>query len=239
MDSSASYLDAPETLPIRRGQPQGLESSGHEVPKTGSSEGPIIAVRNRGDGAPASVDPAICPRCGGKLVNPQDLGWCPKCSYCRSLETDKATAKLATQAAPAKSVANRFGEYGEMIAKLPSWGWIAAGGVCTIGALAFIANHFLPQEDSLARALISLIAVVLSIVTILCVNLWSLFYMGAADEHLGPKDIFLFFALWGKICGKLPDMRRQFWDTGLVPCVLHLRLFRGWRFGILVGSLQA
>src|SRR5262249_36150457 len=27
-----------------------------------------------------------CPKCGTKLINPENLGWCRKCGYCRSIE---------------------------------------------------------------------------------------------------------------------------------------------------------
>ena len=221
MESPVSPMDNPLTLPIRRGQTL-LESSGHEVLKADSEENLIALLPEATEEAepaqtaeapaeiPPDVDPGICPRCGGKLVNPQELGWCPKCSYCRSLEKDKTAAKLVTEALPKKSTLAQFGEYGEMISKIPMWGWMGAGVAIVIVALAVVANTFLPEEDSLARALISLITIVLTVVTVLCLNLWSVLALAADDEHMGPKDIFFPFKLWGKICRKLPQMRYQF-----------------------------
>ncbi len=208
VSTSDSFLTSPKTMPIRRGQAPGADSNDQSKVRFVGDEASAAAVAEP-EAVPV-VDMSICPRCGGKLVNPRELGWCPKCSYCRSLEKDQATAKLSTEVAPRKTVANRFGEYGDLIARIPPWGWIAPGGVGTIVALAFIANRFLAVEDSLARALISLIAIVGSIVTVLCANLWSLFMLAATDEKLGPKDVFLPFGLWVRICEKLPIMRRQF-----------------------------
>jgi hypothetical protein len=158
-----------------------------------------------------AADPVACPRCKGKLINPQVLGWCPKCGYCRSLEKDQAAAKLVTDMPAAKSALTRFGDMGELVAKIPSWGWIAAAGICTILILATFANYVFPQEESLARALISLLGVVLSIIVILFTNLWALFRLGADNEHLGPKDVFLCAGIWRCICRNLPDTRRIFW----------------------------
>jgi hypothetical protein len=217
-------------MPIRRGQAPGADSNDQSKVTFAEGEAQSATAIVEPEAVPA-VDISICPRCGGKLVNPQELGWCPKCSYCRSLEKDQATAKLSIETAPARTVASRFGECGDLIARIPPWGWIAAGGVCTIVALAFIANRFLAVEESLARALISLIAIVGSIVTILCVNLWSLFMLAAADEKLGPKDVFIPFGLWVRICEKLPIMRRQFltilWCLTAFVCAI-----------IIVGGLE-
>jgi ATP dependent DNA ligase C terminal region len=215
MDSSVSPTDNPLTMPIRRGQTL-LESSGHEVPKPDSGERAVADLPDSIESVPAA-DPAICPRCGGRLVNPQDLGWCPKCSYCRSLEADKATAKLATAAPPNKSTVAQFGEFGEMISKMPTWGWIAGGVAIAIVAISFLLNHYLPEGNTLARGLISLLTIVIGIVTILCVNLQSIFVLAANDDNMGPKDIFLPFKLWGKICGKLPQTRYQF--SALIWCM--------------------
>ena len=236
MDSPVSPMDNPLTLPIRRGQTL-LESSGHEVPKTDSEENLLALVpeateaaepteATKAPEAPPEVDPAICPRCKAQLVNPQELGWCPKCGYCRSLEKDKTAAKLATEAPPKKSTLAQFGEYGEMISKIPLWGWMTAVAATVIVALAVIADAFLPEEDSLVRALISSVAIVVSVVTILCVNLSCLLVLATNDEHMGPKDLFFPFKLWGKICGKLPQMRYQFqtisWCLTAILCGLFI-----------------
>ena len=115
MDSSTSSLDNPKTLSIRRGQT--LEAASAEAEQL---QGQPAAVETAGvtEAAP-QIDPAICPRCKGKLINPQELGWCPKCGYCRSLEKDKATARLAKDVPQTKSAFDRFGEIGELIGKIP------------------------------------------------------------------------------------------------------------------------
>jgi hypothetical protein len=207
MDSNPAF-DNPQTLPIRRGQPVS------SVVEEDESLMPDDLMTP--DEAPATLEPepeldlTICPRCHGKLVNPQELGWCPKCGYCRSLEKDKATARLVKEAPPTHSAFNRFGEMGEMIGKIPGWGWTTAAGACAIVALACVTNHYLPPVDSLARALIGLIGVVATLVVFLCLNLWSLFLLGANDENIGPKHVIFCAPIWRKICLRLPETRYPF-----------------------------
>jgi hypothetical protein len=231
MESSTPAFDNPLTLPIRRGQPL--------VPSTEEDES--LMPDDLGDAVEQApehleleppVDPAQCPRCKGRLVNPQELGWCPKCGYCRSLEKDKATARLVTETQPGRSALHRFGEIGELIGKIPDWGWATAAGVCVIVAAASLANRFLPEHDSLARAVISLIGVIFSIVVILLVNLWSLFRLGATDEHVGPKDVFFCVAIWRKICMNLPDSRRLFWTIAwcLTACASAIFIVGGFDY---------
>ncbi len=232
MDSSTPAYDNPLTLPMRRGQPVGQATEEDESLIPEDLGEPEVQTSDHLEPEPAA-DPAQCPRCKGKLVNPQELGWCPKCGYCHSLEKDKATAKLVTETQPKKSALDRFGEIGELIGRIPAWGWIAAAGVCVVVALASLANRFLPEQDSLARALISLIGVIASILTIFLVNLWSLFQLGANDEHIGPKDIFFCIAIWRKICMKLPATRRPFWTitwclTAFISAIFIVGGFEYW-----------
>jgi hypothetical protein len=215
MDPSLSTLDNPETLPIRRSQnistdpgaQQDIRQSQGSNSSTDSAAGPE---------ARAEVDPTVCPRCGSKLINPQELGWCPKCSYCRSLEADQAAARLVTESSRLKPTSH-FGEFGELIARMPAWGWRTIGVICAILALSFFASFLLPQDDSLARALISLVALVVSIVAIFGVNLWALFLLGPRDGSLGPMNVFLFVGLWRQICESLPTTRRQF--SSILWCI--------------------
>lgn len=214
MDPSLSTLDNPETLPIRRGQTQSADPVSKETAQpqraaaTTEAEDDLVAH--------AEADPTLCPRCETKLINPQELGWCPKCSYCRSLEADEAAARIVADTAKPKSQSH-FGEFGDLIARMPAWGWRTTGVMGAILVVSAIASFLLPQEDSLARALISLVAIVVSIVAIFSVNLWALFVLAPRDGNLGPMNVFLFFGLWRQICEALPTTRRQF--SSILWCI--------------------
>src|SRR5579864_4911802 len=72
------------------------------------------------ESSPATVP---CPRCGSKLTNPEGLGWCPSCGYCRSLEDDASKAALATPAASRRPSPLGMVEFCEMLGRLPFWLW--------------------------------------------------------------------------------------------------------------------
>src|SRR4051794_28944721 len=79
--------------------------------------------------AAAPADPSLCPRCGGKLTNPDGLGWCPGCGYCRSLEEEKAVAPPPPEpAAPRKPSFLGATEFGEAMRHVPRWAWPLLGG---------------------------------------------------------------------------------------------------------------
>jgi hypothetical protein len=132
------------------------------------------------------------------------------------LEQDQAAAQLVAETAKPKS-GKALGEFGELIAKMPAWGWRTIGVTVAILVGSFVASLILPREDSLARALISLVSLVVSIVAIFSINLWALFILAPRDMNLGPMNVFLFVGLWRQICEALPITRRQF--SSIVYCI--------------------
>ena len=115
------------------------------------------------DEAPAA-DPTICPRCGGKLTNPDGLGWCAGCGYCRSLEEEGQTVAPPPEAAqPKKPSPLGAAEFGEAMRRMPRWAWPLLGGVALVATGSVIADYRLPEE-CLARALWSAIQMMLSVI---------------------------------------------------------------------------
>jgi hypothetical protein len=163
------------------------------------------------EAAPAEAgQESPCPRCGGKLVNPTSLGWCPKCGYCRSLAEDGPKVPLSTESPARQTSPLGVVEFSELLAKLPRWLWITLAGAVGILVVSWAADLVLPVE-SLPRALWSTLQVVLGLLALLAAQVWALIVLAPHDDLLGPKDIVLSARLWGLICRKLPDMRRQLW----------------------------
>src|SRR5438105_11856911 len=100
MESPVSPGSGTETRPLRRGNPP---PSGETARAPALPVPPPLAPEPRRPDGPApgqAPEPAAdqaanqgkpgrgvttCPRCGGKLVDPDGLGWCQRCGYCHSL----------------------------------------------------------------------------------------------------------------------------------------------------------
>src|SRR5258708_5838541 len=71
--------------------------------------------------APQTPAAAPCPRCGAKLINPESLGWCSKCGYCRTIEEEKVILPKDGSAAGAKSSPFGIVEFLQLLGRIPRW----------------------------------------------------------------------------------------------------------------------
>jgi hypothetical protein len=149
-----------------------------------------------------------CPRCQGKLISPESLGWCQKCGYCRSLEEDKARVQLARPAARQYRPPSRM-EMLYWISRLPSWVWVLLFGVGCILAFVFPASRRM-EDDCLERAMWCLVQLGVGLVLFFGTQFWTLLLVAEHDEKLSAKDLFLSGHLWVVAFHALPRTRWQF-----------------------------
>jgi hypothetical protein len=162
---------------------------------------------------PASALPAEphCPRCGGKLTNPDGLGWCADCGYCRSLaEEEQVIPPPPEPAAPRKPSALGATEVGEAMRRMPRWAWPLLGGVVLVAGASSAADYLLP-EDGLARALCSATQLVLSVVGLVAAQMWAVLLIGDQEDGLGARDLFLPGRVWRAAFRRLPATRKPVW----------------------------
>lgn len=155
-------------------------------------------------------DRALCPRCGAKLTDPEGLGWCPGCGYCRSLEEEGQALPAAAPAAAKKPSALGASEFGEAMKRMPSWAWPLLVGVAVVLGMSIAADTLLP-EDCLARALWSAIQMVLSVIGLIAAQLWAIMIVGEREDGLGARDLFLSARVWRAAFRRLPDTRKAIW----------------------------
>jgi hypothetical protein len=173
------------------------------------------------DFLPPEIDEAAasCPRCEAKLIDPQGLGWCKECGYCKTMEEDKKRvpeqAAAAQQTSPLGVV-----EFGQLVGKMPGWAWVMAGGVFAVAALNALAGSLLADEG-LPRALWSTMQVAVGFVMIFSAQFWSLVLFAPTDGTLHFKDAIVPGRLWAMTMQKLPRTRGQVWlaSWGLA-CIL-------------------
>jgi hypothetical protein len=156
----------------------------------------------------APADPSLCPKCGGSLTDPEGLGWCPGCGYCRSVAEEQAVVPVVEEAAPArKPSALGASEFAETLKLMPGWGWVLLGGVAVAVGVSLAADHWLPEE-SLPRALWSATQMVLSVVGLVVAQIWAVAMVGEREEGLGAKDVILGGRVWRAALRRLPATRR-------------------------------
>jgi hypothetical protein len=183
--------------------------------------------------AAPSPDPSACPRCGGKLANPDGLGWCPKCGYCRSLDGDETPAALAPKRVASKPPsALGASEFGEAMKHMPRWVWPLLGGAAAVAVLSVAVDSLLPEE-CLTRALWSAFQLVLSIIGLIAAQLWAVLMVGARVDGLGAKDLIFPGRSWPAALRRLPATRKPVWlggwsVTGLICAVLVVGGFNYW-----------
>jgi hypothetical protein len=153
-----------------------------------------------------------CPRCASKLVDPEKLGWCPKCGYCHSLAEGE---DQLPQPKPQDQSSSPLGvvEFYELWKKTPAWLKILLGGTLALTGLSVAANLSMPA-NSLQRALWSTGELVLGLIGLLAAHVWALVLLAPYDEQLTGKDIVIFSRLWSLTLRRLPDMRKQVWLGG-------------------------
>jgi hypothetical protein len=196
MDPVADQAETP-TLPLHREAPVALETPASQPQPT-----------------QPQADGAICPRCGaGKLVDPDSLGWCSRCGYCRSLEAESKKVLEASKPAGKASSALGAAEFANIVQRLPKWSWILGGGTLVIVLLSLAANSAM-SDESLPRALWSTAQLLLGLLSILAAQLWCLFILAPEDDKLGSKDILFATRLWTLTFRRLPQMCRQVWLGG-------------------------
>jgi hypothetical protein len=200
MDSPAGASPDSQTLLIRRDG--ALESSAKEVP----AAAPMVAPT---DGPSAT----LCPRCGSNLVNPDGLGWCSKCGYCRSLE--EGAPKVAPTAEPQQRQPSPLGvvEFLQLLGKMPPWLKMLLAGAAVVVLVSFAAD-FLLAPNSLARAIWGTLQLGLGLVGLLAAHVWALALIAPDDDQLTAKDVVICSRLWGLTLSRLPKMRKQVWLGG-------------------------
>jgi hypothetical protein len=171
--------------------------------------------------APPNEPPAEkCPKCEKKLIDPQGLGWCRSCGYCKSLEDDKARAPLETHTAPRKPSALGLVEFGQYIAGLPSWVRVLCGGAAAVVMLNIPLTLVLPA-DGLERAVVATAEISMGVLMVFAAQTWALCLLASGDDKLGFKDAILPGHLWAVTFRELPKTRAQVWMVGWgITCVL-------------------
>ncbi len=162
--------------------------------------------------------PAIepCPRCGGRLINPESLGVCESCGFCRSLSA--TGLQLRPQPAPVQSRLWLL-----QLVQPAEWIGIVLGGLAAIGLVSAVAARCLPV-DSPQLTIWSTLQFSAGILSFLTAQAWALVLVLPKDASLGFTDLLLPFRLWRRAARRLPETRGPIslalWGAALATCAL-------------------
>jgi hypothetical protein len=171
-----------------------------------------------------ATTPGLCPRCGQPIIDPDGLGWCRACGYCRSLEDERACALLAKTKVGAKqpSMAALAGD-------IPIWFWILVGGIGAVFAASLAAGWLLPAGKCLPRALWTTLQIAVGLLVVFAHQFLVLVVVAPEDEKLGFKDALLPTRLWPAAARRLPRTAPYLWGAswGLAMVIAALLFIGG------------
>jgi ATP dependent DNA ligase C terminal region len=201
-------------------QPSSGKPSGTSLPRpTARPSSPLISMP-----APATPAPADCPRCGGRLVNPESLGLCPACGYCHTLHADAAEPESAIDLAKNTVAGESAVAFCQMMRVLPKWAWVTLSGMAFILGGSLAADALLPTE-SFARAVWSSTQLVVGLVLVLGTQIYGVIRLSVPTSSLEGREFFLFSPrLWRRIFKELPATRwlvyLESWGLALTICAI-------------------
>jgi hypothetical protein len=135
------------------------------------------------------------------LIDPQGLGWCKACGYCRSLAESEKQAGAPAKA-PAKP--NTLTATGSALTQTPRWFWIALLGVAFIAGATFAGGHYLTLKP-LERALLTTVQIGAGVILMLVGQFLGLLRIAPEESTLGFWDAIFPFRLYSLVFKRLPS----------------------------------
>jgi len=159
--------------------------------------------------APKPVD-SKCPKCTGRLIDPEEMGYCPTCGYCRYVEEARRNPGFDRPKPPTPTQLFAEGVRGS-VAELPGWLVVLLGGAFAI-IVYLIALDVLLENHSYERAMAGLLMIIAGVATTFACQFWALLKVAPRHQELGMADSFLRPALiWQTAVRELPATRWAIW----------------------------
>jgi hypothetical protein len=185
----------------------------HESPL--DSELPVPPAETPG---PAST----CPKCRWRLIDPAVMGYCPKCGYCRYLQTQKQSAAPLNPRRESTSWLRIRTMIGA-VAAVPGWLSILLVGSFAVLLYVQALDHLLPpaapQRVNLGLGLLFAATIVLALS-----HFWALVKVAPDDYEFDVWDLLSPAQIWGSALRQLPATRWPIW----LAC---------WSLALIAGSI--
>jgi hypothetical protein len=165
-----------------------------------------------------------CPRCKQPLIDPQGLGWCKACGYCRSLADSEKQAGPAPEA-PAKPSA--LAVTGSALTHMPAWIWISLLGVIVVAGATYAAGRYLTLTP-LHRALLTTIEMAAGVLLMFVGQFLGVLRIAPEDSNMGFFDAIVPFRLYSLIFKRLPTAQTTlFFGAWGITAIVSAVIFVG------------
>ena len=141
-----------------------------------------------------------CPRCKQPLIDPQGLGWCKACGYCRSLAEGERQAGPPPET-PAKL--NALTATSSAVGQTPRWIWITLLGVIFIAGATYASGHYIVLTP-LQRALMATLQIGAGVILMFVGQFLGVLRIAPEDSNLGFWDAVIPFRLYNLVFKRLP-----------------------------------
>ncbi|MBI1832293.1 MAG: hypothetical protein HYR84_12690 [Planctomycetes bacterium] len=145
-----------------------------------------------------------CPRCQQPLIDPNGLGWCKACGYCRSLE--ESDQKHLPEPEAQATAPNTLSATGSALGETPKWFWITLVGIGVVAGITFAIGQWLPLTP-LQRALFTTIQIGAGLLMLFIGQFIALIMIASDETTLTFKDAVFPFHLYGLVFKRLPSTR--------------------------------
>jgi len=199
MPVSAEPSDSPEvTQPIRKLRRQ-IELPPPEPPPA------VILPEVISSPVPREPD-AVCPRCAIRLIDPNGMGVCPVCGYCRSLDRD--AVKVADQdTQPQHGMGDGLWMLFGMLRRMPGWIPVLIAGAIGVILVSFAIDHQLPHHHA-SRKYYSTVQLGSGFLMLYLAQWWVLGILAPKENDLTGNELFVISGkLWSKALHHMPATR--------------------------------
>jgi hypothetical protein len=179
------------------------------LPPKASVANPRADAAPQPSAAPPEAEPAVCPRCGDRLIDPDGLGWCQACGYCGSLEEERAKETPPKPKARARPSPLGVVEFFCLLVTLPRWMWTLLGGIVAVVLLSLLPGQLFP-DDPLGRCLWCTCQQALGVTFILAAQWWAVMVLADSDDQLSGRDAVFSGRLWPLALRQFEKTHRQF-----------------------------
>ncbi|HEX3314830.1 MAG TPA: hypothetical protein VHR72_08070 [Gemmataceae bacterium] len=168
---------------------------------------------------PAAATP--CPKCGKVLVDPNGLGWCSACGYCKSLaDVSMEPAVVEAEAETTPPTPSMGAATVGAIGHLPVWFWVLLVVIAQGVGLSIVAGHELPEGANLSRAAWCTGQIGAGLLLMFFAQCWLLLQIAPEVATLSFKDAVMPFKLWPLAMKRLPKNQLSLWAASFGATIL-------------------